>query len=66
MKNDVFWDVTTCGFCKNPRFGGTYYLYVVFLHSVLRLLVTANFVPSTPILVTFMMEVMSVLMSHTA
>jgi hypothetical protein len=21
--NGVFWDVTPCGFCKNPRFGGT-------------------------------------------
>jgi hypothetical protein len=24
MKNDVFWDVTPCGSCKNRRFGGTY------------------------------------------
>jgi hypothetical protein len=23
MKNDVFWDVTLCGSCKNRRFGGT-------------------------------------------
>jgi hypothetical protein len=23
MKNDVFWDVTPCGSCKNRRFGGT-------------------------------------------
>jgi hypothetical protein len=23
MKNVVFWDVTTCGSCKNRRFGGT-------------------------------------------
>jgi hypothetical protein len=22
MKNDVFWDVTPCGSCKNRRFGG--------------------------------------------
>jgi hypothetical protein len=22
MKNDVFWDVTLCGSCKNRRFGG--------------------------------------------
>jgi hypothetical protein len=22
-KNDVFWDVTPCGSCKNRRFGGT-------------------------------------------
>jgi hypothetical protein len=23
MKNGVFWDVTSCGSCKNRRFGGT-------------------------------------------
>jgi hypothetical protein len=23
MKNGVFWDVTTCGSCKNRCFGGT-------------------------------------------
>jgi hypothetical protein len=23
MKNNVFWDVTPCGSCKNRRFGGT-------------------------------------------
>jgi hypothetical protein len=23
MKNDVFWDVTPCGSCKNRRFGET-------------------------------------------
>jgi hypothetical protein len=23
VKNDVFWDVTPCGSCKNRRFGGT-------------------------------------------
>jgi hypothetical protein len=23
MKNDVFWEVTSCGSCKNRRFGGT-------------------------------------------
>jgi hypothetical protein len=23
MKNGVFWDVTSCGFCNNRRFGGT-------------------------------------------
>jgi hypothetical protein len=22
-KNGVFWDVTSCGSCKNRRFGGT-------------------------------------------
>jgi hypothetical protein len=23
MKNSVFWDVTSCGSCKNRRIGGT-------------------------------------------
>jgi hypothetical protein len=23
MKNAVFWDVSSRGYCKNPRFGGT-------------------------------------------
>jgi hypothetical protein len=27
LKNDVFWDVTPCGSCKNRRFGGTYRLH---------------------------------------
>jgi hypothetical protein len=26
-KDDIFWDVTQCGSCKNRRFGGTYRLY---------------------------------------
>jgi hypothetical protein len=42
IKNSVFWDVTPCGCCKS--------------RSVLRLLVTANIVPSSPILVTLMLE----------
>jgi hypothetical protein len=46
MKNAIFWDVTPCGSCT----------YIVFLHSVRRLLVTANIVPSSSILVTLMME----------
>jgi hypothetical protein len=45
MKNGVFWNVT-------PYF-------FVFLRSVGRLLVTANVVPSSPILVTLMMEALS-------
>jgi hypothetical protein len=47
--NSVFWDVTSCGSYKNT----------VFLRSVRRLLVTANVVPSLPILVTLMMEALS-------
>jgi hypothetical protein len=48
MKNDVFSDFTPCGSCKNRRFGRT-----------CRLLVTANVVPSSPILVTLMKEALS-------
>jgi hypothetical protein len=47
MKNGVFWDVTPCGSCKNRV-----------LRSVCRLLVTTN-VPSSPILVTLMIEALS-------
>jgi hypothetical protein len=42
MKNGVFWDVTPCGSCMN--------------RTLRQLLVTANIVPSSPILVTLMME----------
>jgi hypothetical protein len=71
MKNAVFWDVRLCSSCKNRCFGGTYRLYlqgdkdqrarnvstfkIVFLRNVLRLLFTANVVPSSP-LVTLMMK----------
>jgi hypothetical protein len=44
-----------CGSCKNRRFG----IYLVFLRSVRRLLVTTNVVPSSPILVTLMKEALS-------
>jgi hypothetical protein len=54
MKNAVLWDATSCGSCKNRRFGGT--LRIVFLRSVYRLLIAANVVPSSSILVTLMME----------
>jgi hypothetical protein len=52
MTNAVLWDVTQCGFCQNRRFGGTYRLQ----HSVPRLKITVNIVPSWPILVALMME----------
>jgi hypothetical protein len=42
MQNAVFWDLTTCD--------------TVFLRNVRRLLVTANVIPSSLILVTHMME----------
>jgi hypothetical protein len=65
MKNVVFWDVTPCCSCKNRRFGGTWRLHhqgdnnavhLVFLRIVGRLLFMANVVPSSPILVTLLME----------
>jgi hypothetical protein len=40
----VFWDLTPCGSCKTRRFGGSYSL------------VTADAVPSSPILFTLIME----------
>jgi hypothetical protein len=45
-KNAVFWNMTPCGSCNNRRFA----------KSVLQLLVIANVVPSSLILVTLMME----------
>jgi hypothetical protein len=27
MKNDIFWNVTSCGSCKIRRFGGTQHLH---------------------------------------
>jgi hypothetical protein len=50
MKYGFFWDVTSCGSCKNR---------IPFLRSVRRLLVTASVVPSSPSLVTLMMEALS-------
>jgi hypothetical protein len=62
MKNTVFWDVTTRGSCKNRSFGGTYRLH----HdgdknrrARKNVSFSANVVPSTPILVTLMMEAIS-------
>jgi hypothetical protein len=57
MKNTVFWDITPCGSYKNRRFRRTEERSLeIFLHSVLRLLVTANVVLRSPILVALMME----------
>jgi Na+/H+-translocating membrane pyrophosphatase len=47
MKNGVFWDVAQCGSCTSN---------IIFLLSVLRLLVTANVVPTSRTYVTLMME----------
>jgi hypothetical protein len=57
MKDIVLWDVTQCGSCKNRRFGWTCRLHK-------QLLVTAYVVPSSPILVTLMME--TILSSETS
>jgi hypothetical protein len=70
MKNGVFWDVAPCGSCKNQRFGGIYRPLLVtagyladYCHhydgGVRRLVVMANVVPSSSILVTLMMEALS-------
>jgi hypothetical protein len=63
MKNAVFWDVTPCDSYKIRTFGGMYRL----LHQgdknrrlrrALLLQITANLVPSSPFLVTLVMEVL--------
>jgi hypothetical protein len=71
LKNGIFWDVTPCGSCKNRRFGDLSASFIrvarigelgttfVFRRSVRRLLVTASVVPTSPILVTLMKEVLS-------
>jgi hypothetical protein len=66
MKNAVFWDVMPCGSCKNRNSEWTYRPHQggknrrarknVFIRIVLRLLVTANVIHSSPVLVTLMME----------
>jgi hypothetical protein len=59
MKIAVSWDVKQCGSCNYGRFGGAYLCIIrvtICLHSVRRLLLTANVVPSLSILVTLMME----------
>jgi hypothetical protein len=55
LKNADFRDVSAFVSCKNRRFGGTHRLHHKDFRHVLRLLVTAN-VPSSPILVSLMME----------
>jgi hypothetical protein len=65
VKNAVFWDVTQCTSCKNRHFGGMYRHHQQVdknrrarnnISSVLPLLVTANVVLSSKILVTLMMD----------
>jgi hypothetical protein len=57
MKNGVLWDVTQCGSCKNQRFGEKKRQQQKY--KVRLLLIRANVVPSSPILVTLMMAVLS-------
>jgi hypothetical protein len=59
LKNAFFWDVTPCGSCKNRRFGGTCRPRHQGDSSLRSLLVTANVVPSSPILVNLMMDALS-------
>jgi hypothetical protein len=52
-------DVMLCGYGKNQHFRGMYHLHHQDdknQHSMFWLLVTAKIVPSSPILVTLMME----------
>jgi hypothetical protein len=59
MENGVFWDATPCGCCKSRRFGKSRAVTSnrrTILPSVRWLLVTANVVPSSQILVTLMKE----------
>jgi hypothetical protein len=58
MKNVVFWDVTPCGFCNNRLFGGNSGEKVL-LHTVPKLLLIMNVVPSSLILFILMMEALS-------
>jgi hypothetical protein len=52
MKNTILWDVTPCGSLRTDVSEER----LLFLCSVLRLLVTANVVPGSKILVTLMLE----------
>jgi hypothetical protein len=62
MKKTIFWDMTLCGPCEIRRFGGMYRLHHQGVknwtarNNVFRLLVTANIVPSLPILVILLIE----------
>jgi hypothetical protein len=67
MKNAVFWDVTSCDSYQNRRFGGNIASIItattigelatdLATEARCRLLITANIISSSPILVTLMME----------
>jgi hypothetical protein len=71
MNNAVFRDVTPCGSCTNRHFEGTYRLrqggknseqgttLEICLRSMLHLPDSANVVPTSLIILTFMMEALS-------
>jgi hypothetical protein len=52
MKNGVFQDVTPWDSCKNRSYGGTWHVQRASVASY-------GYVPSSPILVTLMMEALS-------
>jgi hypothetical protein len=60
MKNGVFWDITPCGLCKNRRFEELSASIIGVTRigelGITLAVVTAKVVPSSPILVTLMME----------
>jgi hypothetical protein len=55
MKTDVFWDVRPCGDVSEDRIASI--SRVTRMGELGTLLATANIVPSSPILVTLLMEV---------
>jgi hypothetical protein len=55
LKNGIFWDVTSCGLLKEPTFRRNLSLPSSGDKNVRGLLITAN-VPSSPILVTLLLE----------
>jgi hypothetical protein len=56
MKNAVLLDVTSCGTCKNRRFGGTYHHHQGDISSARASVASCNVILSSPILDTLMME----------
>jgi hypothetical protein len=57
-ENYPLWGFTLSGFSNNRGFGGNTSVFVL-IHSVRQLIVKANFLPSSPILVTLMMKALS-------
>jgi hypothetical protein len=61
LKNAVFWDVTLWALVRTdgPEKTSASIIRVIFPRRMRRLLLTANVVPSSPILVTLMMQAQS-------